>query len=163
MAGSMVALADATEQPGVILRPATLDDAAMLLAWRNDPVTRQESINTDAIGLQDHQSWLKRVLENPARKLFIAESANAAVGTVRADYSPEQQHTELSWTVAPVYRGKGFGKVMVKLLADALADQLLYARVKASNQASINIALYAGFQFQAEQQGVCSFLRQPLR
>ena len=122
----------------VKLRPATLEDARMLLAWRNDEATRAASVGTDAVSWQDHVDWLRASLENPRRKLLIAE-AGQPVGTVRIDYGAE---TELSWTVAPDARGQGHGKAMV--LA-AMPEGPVIAHIKRGNVASQRIAEAAGF------------------
>jgi RimJ/RimL family protein N-acetyltransferase len=120
------------------LRPATLDDAEMLFAWRNDPLTREASVNTDVVTWKGHLAWLRASLENPKRRLLVAETENP-VGTVRIDYGDE---TEISWTVAPGARGKGIGTEKVK---GALPEGPLIACIKRANIASQQIAKAAGF------------------
>ena len=53
------------------LRPATLDDAMFLFEVRNDPLTRQNSINEDAVPWDIHIGWLERSLNNKDRLLFV--------------------------------------------------------------------------------------------
>lgn len=71
----------------MILRPATMDYADALLAWRNDPATRALSHNKDAAGRNGHMDWLARSLANPDRRLLIAERDGVPVGTLKADHS----------------------------------------------------------------------------
>ncbi|MDB5888528.1 MAG: GCN5-like N-acetyltransferase, partial [Rhodocyclales bacterium] len=56
----------------IVLRPATLQDAALLLDWRNDPLTRLSSHSADEIPLDEHLAWLNRILGDPLRQLLIA-------------------------------------------------------------------------------------------
>jgi RimJ/RimL family protein N-acetyltransferase len=121
------------------LRPATLDDAALLLEWRNDLLTREASVNTEPVSWDSHVAWLRASLGNPRRKLLIAE-IERPVGTVRIDYGEE---TELSWTVAPDARGRRLGKAMV--LA-AVPEGQVIAHIKHDNVASQRIAEAAGFR-----------------
>jgi len=91
----------------ITLRPATIQDAQVLLEWRNDPETRKNSHTMDEIKMEDHMKWLYGVLSSGGRYLLIAElreslesEVTAPVGTVRLDLSGDI--CELSWTVAPL-------------------------------------------------------------
>jgi hypothetical protein len=89
----------------MILRLATMEDAELLLRWRNDPQTRKQFFTTDIISLEPHRKWLKSALVNPAIKLWIATQAEFPIGTVRADLHDEGW--DMSWTIAPEHRGRG--------------------------------------------------------
>ncbi len=125
-----------------IFRKATNADLERLLEWRNDPLTRQNSKNSEPVSRKTHEAWLRFSLENQDRRLFIAEVSGKPVGTVRLDRSADEW--ELSWTVAPATRGKGLGKEMVKE-ATKLVSGGMIAQVKEGNVASLRIAEYAGF------------------
>jgi RimJ/RimL family protein N-acetyltransferase len=144
------------EDPGLRLRPATAADAALLLAWRNDEATRLASHNTDPVRPGDHARWLDALLRSPARRLFIAEANGEPVGSVRADRDDDGACHELSWTVAPTARGRGFGVRMVRLLMAEVSGPVR-AEVKPGNQASVRIAEAAGLAFEAERDGVFHF------
>ncbi|MCB9233557.1 MAG: GNAT family N-acetyltransferase [Bacteroidia bacterium] len=131
----------------IVLRPATFADWEQLLAWRNDPVTRQSSHNVEPVREEVHRNWLKSVLENPDRKLFIALEGDEAVGTCRADLHGDVY--ELSWTIAPAARGRGIGKRMVQALAQQMGGRLR-AEVLAGNPASGRIAEAAGLAFKEQ-------------
>lgn len=121
-----------------MLRKATMDDAETLFRWRNDPLTRQNSFTTDEVPWESHIKWLEASFQNPNRALYIAEC-----GTVRADIQGDR--VELSWTVAPEIRGKGFGKAMVACAVSLYPDFILTASIKPGNVASEKIAESAGF------------------
>lgn len=125
----------------VTLRPATADDAQRLFDWRNDPDTRANSGNTREIDWAGHVAWLNHALADPARRVFIAEAGGRAVGTVRADRRDDIW--DLSWTVAPEARGRGFGRTMVRALIGRLSGTVR-ARVRRDNGPSRRIAEAAG-------------------
>jgi RimJ/RimL family protein N-acetyltransferase len=145
---------------GLYLRPATLEDAKILFEWRNDPQVRAASHNQGEIDFEDHLNWLRDSLENPDRKLYIAEEDGASQGTVRADWN-KNAYT-LSWAVKPESRGKGVGKRMVTLLAEQLKEPVR-AEVKVGNLASIKIAQEAGMQLDFIKNGIMYFSRRALR
>ena len=136
-------------------RPATINDAKLLLDWRNDPETRRQSINSGKIKLEDHIKWLEKVLANKDRKLMIAMIDYKPVGTVRLDI--EEPYSEISWTVAPSARGQGIGARMVEE-AVRIFEEPLKARIKPENFASIKIAENAGFKKNTETSEITEWI-----
>lgn len=133
------------------LRAATTFDAQQLLAWRNDPATRNNSFTTEVVSLDSHTRWLGQVLNDVRRELLVAELDDEAVGTVRLDYADD--HCELSWTVAPECRQRGFGRRMVALAIDRASCANLIAKIKSDNRASQQIARVLGFTEVAHEDG----------
>jgi O-antigen/teichoic acid export membrane protein len=140
----------------IVLRPVCLDDAELLLAWRNDPDTRRGSHRSEAVTSEEHQAWLAASLSNSNRKLYIGEKNGKPVGTVRADQTGGAW--TISWTVAPEHRGKGIGRRMVAQLATQLGGAVR-AEVKSDNAASRRIAEHAGLVLVREEAGVLYFQR----
>jgi RimJ/RimL family protein N-acetyltransferase len=128
----------------------------VLLEWRNNPSTREASHNTALISKDEHIQWLKRILANENRKLYVAEKDGVPVGTVRVD--SEALGYELSWTVSPTMRGSGIGKAMVSRLAKGIPESIR-AEIKTGNIASIRIAEEAGMVFEREEKGVLHYRR----
>lgn len=126
------------------LRPATQADAQLLFAWRNDPVTRRNSIDTGEVAWHDHVRWLAASLARRDRRLLIAELGLEPVGTVRLDHAGDR--CTLSWTVAPSLRGRGIGKAMVQRTVTDVDVAILFASIRADNIASIHIAETCGFR-----------------
>lgn len=121
------------------LRPATIDDAAIILAWRNDPSTRQYSHNSELIDRETHWRWMNTKLNDPHCVFMVAQQGRQPVGTIRGDYDEGQDAYILSWMLSPSWRGQGYGQ---KLLAHFL-HQLQYraiAEIKRDNVASVKIA-----------------------
>lgn len=138
------------------LRSAGLEDADLLLAWRNDPLTRSSSRNTQPVTQAEHLEWLRRTLGDRNRKLFIAEEDGVPVGTVRADYDGKVH--ELSWTVAPHARGRAVGRRMVLAVAQSI-DGPLRAQIKVANRASSRIAESAGMHLTGQVEGMLQYER----
>jgi len=140
----------------VSLRTATFDDAKMLLRWRNDPATQRASHTGTAVERDQHFSWLRASLENPNRKLFVAELNSVPVGTVRADAADGTW--TLSWTVAPEARGKGIARQMVAIAVGQI-NEPVRAEIKRGNIASVNVATHAGMTLCREEGDILHFER----
>lgn len=134
----------------ITIRPANLDDAGLLLEWRNDKHSRQASRNQNVISLDAHIDWLQRVLGSDEAMVVIAEQRGVPVGSVRA----EQRNGlwEMSWVLAPEARGKGLAKEMVITFRESL-DGDVAAWVKEENVASIKIAAALGLTLQRIEDG----------
>jgi hypothetical protein len=67
------------------LREITKSDWEILLEWRNDKITRQNSFNTELVSINDHKKYINHTITNPNRRLFILEYNEIPVGTIRED------------------------------------------------------------------------------
>lgn len=122
---------------------ATIKNADLLYEWRTDPLTREMSLNTHKESYENHLLWLETALKNPQRQIYLYFDPDfKALGTVRCDQ--KENFIEISWTINPHYRGKGFGKQM---LAQFIQKNPGYyrAQVKIENMASQKICESAGF------------------
>jgi len=123
------------------LRLATLKDADVLFRWRNDAVTRQFSLQQDPILPEQHLQWLTSSIQNPQRRLYIAELEQSQVGTLRVDIIEDT--SVVSWTVAPEARNKGIAKSMLINLLQNIHGPVK-AQILDSNTASIKVAESVG-------------------
>ncbi|MGO9994189.1 MAG: GNAT family N-acetyltransferase [Steroidobacteraceae bacterium] len=126
------------------LRRATLQDWALLLDWRNDPITREASHQARLVQPDEHIAWLTDILNDQARELYLAEESGQVVGSVRAELTDGIY--ELSWSVAPMARGRGVATRMVALLTAQISAPIR-AEIKAGNLASARVAERAGMTF----------------
>lgn len=125
------------------LKTATFEDASILLSWRNDELTRKFSLNTDYVSEQEHNNWLKNILKDKRRQLYVAEYQSIKIGTVRVD-SEGETHI-ISWTVSPEHRGRGHAKKMVSQIINKLNGKIL-ASIDQENIPSQKVAEHAGMK-----------------
>jgi RimJ/RimL family protein N-acetyltransferase len=123
-------------------RPAEYLDQEMLLKWRNDPETLANSVNSTPIVEHNHKEWLKLTLESNRRKIYIYEHG---VGTIRTDKMNKWESMILSWTIAPEFRGQGFGERMLRDFTKQFTGEY-YAEILPHNKASLIIAEKVGFK-----------------
>jgi RimJ/RimL family protein N-acetyltransferase len=133
----------------VRLRPADIADAAQLLAWRNDPATREASFTSDEVTLPEHERWLTGRLDDPSSRLWIAVAGEKQVGQVRLDLRSGGQ-AEISISVAPEYRARGYAVEMLaaanrEASREGLAEEIV-ARVRPGNRASRALFARAGYR-----------------
>jgi UDP-2,4-diacetamido-2,4,6-trideoxy-beta-L-altropyranose hydrolase len=137
-------------------RPAMLNDAKILFAWRNDPHTRAASVDTAQVEWSGHYAWLERSVHSDTRRLVVVERQGLPVGTLRADLIGSEEQTqswEISWTIAPEARGDGLAKRIVPLWARMQGGHVL-ARIKSDNVASQKVAAMAGLSHAGHANGL---------
>ena len=133
----------------MLLRRAESKDARDIFLWRDDAQTRAMSRNTQPLDEQTHNVWFEKVLADPARVLLVGVILEAPVGMVRFDRKNEVASWEISITLAPGERGKGFGRRLLILAVEyffvANPESILLAEVKKSNMISLRMFESAGF------------------
>ena len=117
------------------LRIAQISDAKMILEWRNDPDTRNNSFSRELISNEDHVKWLEKKLLEDSCRLYICCDGQENVGQIRIDV--RENIGEVSYMVAPECRGKGYGTKILELAENEAKDlNTLIGFVKKSNIAS---------------------------
>lgn len=133
----------------ITLRPATMEDASKLLEWRNDPVIRQNSFQTEIITLVEHTTWLAKFLSDGHKHLFIIlQEAGEAIGQVRFDV--DSNKAEINIGLSAEYRGKGYGVESIRHSSSWFLQQhpeidQIFSRIKLANQTSIKAFTKAGY------------------
>lgn len=122
------------------LRCANMDDAELILKWRNDADTRRNSFSEKEITLEDHLKWFSGRLSDSGCHIFILENEEKAVGNIRLDIlDDEGKIGEISYMVAPECRGQGYGGILLQRIEDKAREMgisILTGLVKAENIAS---------------------------
>ena len=126
------------------LRKVTKSDWKVLLEWRNDKITRQNSFNSELISINTHKEFINDSLINTDRNLFILEYNEIPVGTIREE-KLDKDEFELSYTISPMYRGKNIGKIMMSLYLIERKGSFL-CEVKEENVPSIKMIEKLGFK-----------------
>jgi UDP-2,4-diacetamido-2,4,6-trideoxy-beta-L-altropyranose hydrolase len=132
------------------VRPATLQDAPLLHAWRNHPSVRRASHDAGEIPLAGHLQWMQSVLADPARLLLLAHVGEIPIGSVRFDRRADGSH-EISLYLDPALNGLGLGTAMLRAAENALVDRCkgavtVHASVRADNAASRRLFEAAGYR-----------------
>jgi RimJ/RimL family protein N-acetyltransferase len=125
------------------LRKATFNDWKILLDWRNDPITRENSFKTEEVSEQIHKLWFNDSLLNPNRSIYILEDNFTSVGSIRSDLHWNNQSV-LSWSIAPDQRGKGYGTKILEIYLQNKKGKFI-AEIKPRNIASIKMVEKNGF------------------
>jgi RimJ/RimL family protein N-acetyltransferase len=132
---------------GIHLKLTPLDplsnESHCLWQWRNDKDTLKFSRNKSKITWQDHIEWYLS-LKQRKQILLIAYLKDVPIGMSRLDLQLDNDKlAEISLNLAPEYRGKGYGRVILNL-ACTYADKnfkftMVWAEVEDQNVASLKI------------------------
>jgi RimJ/RimL family protein N-acetyltransferase len=129
----------------VNLRPFVPADVEVLFFWKNDPVTRANSVNTEEVPWVDHFKWFQGVMADPKGKILrIAEIDGIPVGLVRTGLRDDGT-VEVHYTVSPNFRRQGVGTRMVKMFVGIhLEVSQIVLPIKKGNIGSEKIAVSLG-------------------
>jgi UDP-2,4-diacetamido-2,4,6-trideoxy-beta-L-altropyranose hydrolase len=137
-----------TEYPQI--RKATPADLDLYFEWANDPEVRKNAFHPDPISLEQHKHWFSRKLSDPSTLLYVCEYKGIPIGQVRVDL--EGQDGVISYSIDKNHRGKGIGKILIRLLIEFFMSTFaskylrLIAKVKPENIPSIRVFNGLGFK-----------------
>jgi spore coat polysaccharide biosynthesis protein SpsF len=128
--------------PEEYLRRVDYFDMELLYHWANDPVTRANSINFEPIIFDEHERWFKEKLNSCNVLFYIYHNGNQDIGQVRVDI--KDNIAVINYSIAPSFRGKGYGYRMMILAEKEIQDNYhairwIQAEVKYKNTASQHI------------------------
>jgi RimJ/RimL family protein N-acetyltransferase len=131
------------------LRPTLPEDSQLLWRWANDPQVRAMSFSTEPIPWERHAAWFSTKLSDPSALLYIAtDTSGRQIGHIR--YEVDGARAAVSLSVAPEFRGIGYGKKMLLLGIEELfrgsGTKAVDAFVKPCNTASLRVFEAAGFR-----------------
>ena len=133
------------------VRAVARQDDLLLWQWANDPSTRQNSFDPSFISWRDHEAWLSKKLWSSACRMWIIEIGDLPVGQIRYDRveSWEGPSAEISFSMAPGFRGMRLGTMLLEATAELAARELAVGWLKgvafSDNQASRRAFLKARF------------------
>jgi RimJ/RimL family protein N-acetyltransferase len=126
------------------LREVKKSDWKVLLEWRNDKITSQNSFNSDLVSVSEHKEYIENTITKPNRTIFILEYNEIPVGTIREDRL-DKDELELSYIISPMYRGNKIGQIMMSLYLIERKGSFL-CKVKEENIPSIKMIEKLGFK-----------------
>ena len=131
-------------------RPATEADVQLYFDWANDPLTRQQSFQSDFIPFETHQHWFTRKLCDPNTLLLVFEESTQPVGQTRFERT-DAGEALISLSVDTRFRGRGLAnKVITRGIAACRAvwgPVPVRAYIRPDNAASVRAFGRAGFVF----------------
>lgn len=135
----------------VHLREAVKSDMDLLYEWANDPVVRHNSFRSGHIPYDVHQKWFGRMMEDERVLQYILMDDDTPVGQIRLNMDADE--AEVGYSVASQYRGQGFGRIMLRLVAKEVASRYphikrLVAKVKPDNIASNRLFESEGYDME---------------
>jgi UDP-2,4-diacetamido-2,4,6-trideoxy-beta-L-altropyranose hydrolase len=143
----------AKDGKAIALRPARLEDAAIMLEWQRHPATRRFARNPEAPNLVEHMAWMAIKLANPKCVFNIITHDGEPAGVLRFDARDQvTDHTdfEISVLTAPERYGLGIAGHALALGRVLLDEWALYAYVDPANHASNRLFERAGYERSAE-------------
>lgn len=140
------------------LRNICLTDKKDLLMWRNDPFTRRMSFSSEIISSSEHETWFNKIIGDKEKVFYIGEGAGGEkIGAVSFCRIADETY-EINVNIAPAYRSRGLGAVLIKEGAAFLVKQKeakkIKARIKSENIFSIRAFTKAGFIKSIEKDNV---------
>jgi UDP-2,4-diacetamido-2,4,6-trideoxy-beta-L-altropyranose hydrolase len=134
--------------PQIDLRRAAAAECDALHAWRNTEESRRYSGNTQAIPLEQHREWFRRVIGEPRVALLVGEHAGSPVGVLR--YDVDGTSATISVYLAPGLHGQGFGTALLHAGTHWMREHhpnvtQLRAEVRRDNAASLEAFANAGY------------------
>jgi RimJ/RimL family protein N-acetyltransferase len=142
-----------------------MDDAAILLAWRNHPVTRKFSRQTEYIRSDEHITWLiarlKKVHLEPFSVFF---EDFKAIGMSRLDaVSESKSEYEISILVDPSQHGKGVGTKILNItcanFSNLHPNTTIVASINLHNHVSQKLFTSAGFEIKSSDGDFLRFVK----
>ena len=145
----------------IIIRNAEIEDCQDIYNWRNDPVIREKSFNSEEIIYNSHVLWFKQKLKNDLCRMYIFEKDDKKVGVIRFDINSGV--AKVSVMLNPYFFGKKFGAVIIrigteKFMHDCKEIKKVIAEIKKTNKASLKAFLKADYNKIDEEIGIITAL-----
>ncbi|MBO0930727.1 GNAT family N-acetyltransferase [Fibrella aquatilis] len=135
-------------------RLATPADAQLYFEWANDPVTRQQSFNSEPILWENHEAWFTRKLTDPNALMLVFEvQSGDPIGQVRFEKQADGE-VVIGVSLDAYFRGKGLASTLIRAAVSQCQEQWgntpIAAHIKPDNKASVRAFERAGFHFDHE-------------
>ena len=133
----------------LMIRPAVIADAALLLSWVNSADSlRWKQHTAGPVSPMDHDNWLRSRLADPATKIWIIVINGVDIGQVRLEKKADFVYADIY--LSPAARGNNNASVglnnALKEYSVIEGDQEFCALVHIDNESSQNLFLKTGFK-----------------
>ena len=133
-------------------RTATLEDASLILAWRNDLSAREFSLHSELILNDEHLRWFSaRLARVKLEPFWLFAVENDFVGLSRLDIATEfTDKYEISILVDSKQQGKGIGTKILDMTCESFfglhPNKSVIAKIHSQNTVSQKLFMRAGFR-----------------
>ena len=126
--------------PEISVRHAVQNDSSDIFHWRNDPITRQMSHETEIIDLEQHNNWYSNSLVSKSLILLICENKDSEKISL-ISFKISQSDAIISINLNPTKRGSNLAKPCLVKSIDFFSEhhcevKRLVAEIKEENIAS---------------------------
>lgn len=131
----------------ITLRRATINDADVVLEWRNESATRRASFSDRSITRDEHLAWFsERLVLTHDESIWMVERDGAVVGNGRICIENDNR-AAVSIVIDPELRGQGIGTAAIRLLSDKIIrmKRTPVAYIRPDNTQSMRAFCSAGF------------------
>ena len=130
----------------LVVRLAKADDCIEFFNWANDPVVREQSLDTAEIEWTDHQKWFDEKIKSDSTEIYVLEASGLPVGQVR--FEKLGSVAEINYSLDDLVRGRGWASLMLEMAMEKYLERgavPLKAVVKSENKISQSIFFKIGF------------------
>lgn len=125
------------------LRKANINDCELLFKWANDRDVRINAITKDPIVWENHLKWFNTKITSDKTRMFILEIDGNPFGQIR--YDLQDNEWVVDYSISTEMRGKGLGKVILKMSLPYFNGQIIKAFVHEKNIPSQLVFKLLGF------------------
>lgn len=132
------------------------DDIETIYNWVNDPLVRENAIDSRVISWAEHTRWYQSILDSKDVKVFILRREENLLGQVRIER--KEKGWLIDYSVSKEFRGNGYGTVLIKFLKLNFPEKNFIAIVKNSNLSSIRVFEKLEFIKKSIENGLIEFI-----
>ena len=142
------------------IREANFSDISDTYVWRNDPITRQMSFDSDIVTFATHNKWFKNSLYNKNRYLLIAEEEERKISVVRFDIKDEKGAAEININLNPLERGSGLSSTVISKsivyfnIKNNEKVKIIVSKIKKENIVSKRSFIKCGFKLNSVEKNI---------
>jgi UDP-2,4-diacetamido-2,4,6-trideoxy-beta-L-altropyranose hydrolase len=125
------------------LREANINDCELLFNWANDSEVRKNAVSNKPIAWESHFKWFSLKLASEKSKIFILETNGIPSGQIRYDLLDNEW--VIDYSISDKMRGKGLGKIIIKLSLKYFNKESIKALVHEKNVSSFFVFKALGF------------------
>jgi RimJ/RimL family protein N-acetyltransferase len=138
----------------MLIRVVNSDDCFDVLNWRNNFVSRQISLQSNEISVEDHEQWFSTMMACSNHLGYIGQIRDEKIGVIF--FKRVGQNANISINMNPLKRGKNLARnflegAMVEFKKVDINIECFIAEIKHCNVPSIRLFTNSGFMLHRKQ------------